>query len=169
MTPPASPTPAPRGLPWVLYPKLICVAVLLGSFVSVLVLIFATRREDLDDWRALVDAVGAIFKLVIVPGSFMTVVFSLLLLKRGGRWFLRQRWARIKLVLLVVTLPALHLLARGVFTAIREEVERTGASPEGPTGRLEVFTLLVVLTILVLLTAIWLARFKPRLGQREVE
>jgi hypothetical protein len=143
------------------------VAILLGGFVCSLVLILATPRESLDDWRALVDAVGTIFKLVLVPASFATVVFTLLLFWPRRRWFLRQRWAQVKVALLVLTLPALHLIARGVFTSVRREVESETGSPEGPTGQLEFFTDLVVLSIVVLLVALWLARFKPRLGQRK--
>ena len=72
----------------------------------------------------------------------------------------------MKVALLVVTLPALHLIARSTFTGIRTEVENPHGSPEGPTGLMEFFTTLVVVTIVVLLVALWLARFKPRLGQR---
>jgi hypothetical protein len=158
------PTPVRRGPPWPLYPKLVFVAILLGGFVAVLVLVLATPLESREDWRALLDAVGRIITLAIVPGSFLTVVFSLVLLRYGGRAFLRQRWAQAKLVLLVLTLPALHLTARGTFSAMRREVEQ--GSPEGPTGLFEFFTVLVVTTIVVLLLALWLARFKPRLGQR---
>ncbi len=74
---------------------------------------------------------------------------------------------RAKLVLLVLTLPALHLLARSVFTAMRLEVEKgMPAGTAGPTGSLHLFSGLVYASIAVLLAALWLARFKPRLGQR---
>ena len=167
MSDPAAAPPVVRTrLPWALYPKLVCVGTLLGSFVCVLVLILATPLEDRADWQSLVDQVGVLFAFLIVPGSFLTVLFSLLLFWPQRRTFLKQRWAQVKLVLLVVALPALHLLARSTFTGIRREVENPNGSPEGPTGMMEFFTVLVVVTIVVLLVALWLARFKPRLGQR---
>ena len=70
----------------------------------------------------------------------------------------------LKLVLLVLTLPALHTAARSVFSLIRVELD--GGSPEGPTGLLQTFTLLVAVAIAVLLVTLWLARYKPRLGER---
>lgn len=164
-TDPIAPAPN-RSVWWVVYPKLVAIAVLLGSFVCTLVLILATPRSSLEDWRPMVNSIGILFKLLIVPASFVVVVLSLVLFFRNRQWFLRQRWAQVKVLLLVATLPALHLLARSVFTSIRQEVEREGGSPEGPTGRLEMFTLLVAVTIVVLLLAIWLARFKPRLGSK---
>ena len=99
-----------------LLPKIVFVAVLFGSFVSVLVLILATPLESRADWQGLVDAVGTIFKIVIVPGSFVVVVFSVLLLIKHRRWFLKQRWAQVKVLLLVAALPASHLAARSVFS-----------------------------------------------------
>lgn len=165
------PAPVPpvstRKLPWLLLPKLLLVAVLLGSFVSTLVLVLAMPREDLKDWQEMLDAVGTLFRWLIVPGSFALVLVSLGLLWPRRR-LLRQRWMQVKVVLLVITLPALHLLARWTFTAMRREV--ADGSPEGPTGRLGFFTDLVVVTIVVLVTAVWLARFRPALGRgREAE
>lgn len=156
--------PRPVRPVWILLPKIAGVAVLLGSFTSVLVLILATPLRDFGDWQVLVDTIGRLFKLLIVPGSFVVVVLSLVLAWTHRSWYFRRRWAQVKTVLLVLALPATHLAAREVFSAIRREVEH--GSPEGPTGLLEAFTALVVASILVLLVAIWLARFKPRLGQR---
>lgn len=149
---------------WFLLPKIAAVAVVLGSFASALVLILATPLRDLDDWQGLVDTISRLFKLLIVPGSFLVVVLSLALAWKHRRWYFRRRWAQVKTALLVLALPATHLAARDVFSAIRREV--ADGSPEGPTGLLQAFTALVVASILVLVVAIWLARFKPRLGQR---
>lgn len=165
MTMPSSRKPRARraGPPWYLLPKLVLVAVLLGGFVCVLILILASPRQDLAQWQALLDVLGTLFRWVIVPASFGVVVFSLLLFAKMRRWFLARRWAQVKLVLLVVTLPASHLAARGIFGAMRREVAEP--APEGLTGLLSLFTALVVATIAVLVVTIWLARFKPRLGQ----
>jgi len=155
----ASPLAARRRPPWPLVPKLVSISLLLGSFASVEVLLRVLPRDTPEDWRRLVDAVGALFVTVIVPGSFLVVVFSLLLFWPQRRTFLRQRWAQVKVGLLVLTLPALHLLARGVFTGLRADVgaERLGEA----SASLGTFRLLVELTILVLLAAIWIARTKP--------
>ncbi len=89
-----TPAPSPGGRPpWALFPKIVCIALLLGGFASVAVLILATPLETPADWQALVDAVGRLFVLLIVPTSFLTVVFSLLLFWRSRRWFLTRRWA----------------------------------------------------------------------------
>ena len=150
--------------PWPLVPKLVFVSLLLGSFVSVEVLLRALPRESLEDWQRLIDAVGILFVTVIVPGSFLVVLFSVLLFWPQRRTFLRQRWAQVKVALLVLTLPALHLWARGVFTGLRAEVE-TGRL-DGAADTLAFFRILVEVTIAVLLVALWIARVKP--GARTV-
>jgi len=165
MTTPSPQAPRARrgGPPWFLLPKLVLVAVLLGGFVCVLILILTTPRRDPNEWQALLDVLGTLFRWVIVPASFGVVVFSLLLFAKMRRWFLARRWAQVKLVLLVVTLPTSHLAARSIFGAMRREVAQP--APEGLTGLLTLFTALVVATIAVLVVTLWLARFKPRLGQ----
>ena len=155
-----SPISPDRRLPWALYPKLVSVSVLLGGFVAAGALILAIPRQSLEDWRRLHDVISPLFTLVIVPASFATVAFSVLLFWPRRRALLRQRWMQVKLALLVLTLPALHLLARGTFTAMRREV--ADGSPEGPTGLLEFFLLLDAVSIAVVLAAMWLGRAKPR-------
>ncbi len=147
------------GPPWPLVPKLVSISLLLGSFVSVEVLLRVLPHESPEDWQRLVDAVGALFVTVIVPGSFLAVVFSLLLFWPQRRTFLHQRWAQIKIALLVLTLPALHLLARDVFTGIRADVEAARFVEAGEG--LDTFRLLVEVTIAVLLVVVWIARMKP--------
>jgi uncharacterized membrane protein len=154
-----SSTSSPRRPPWALYPKLISVCALLGGFLCALALIQALPRENLEDWGRLLDAVSPIFLLVIVPASFTTVLFSVCMFWPRRRELLRERWMQVKLGLIVATLPALHLLARGTFEAMRREVRE--GSPEGPTGLLDLFTLCVVASILVLLVALWIGRTKP--------
>lgn len=165
MSPARTPPPAHalRRLPWPLVPKIACVALLLGSFASVEVLTRALPRATAEDWRRLVEAVGTLFVTLIVPASFGTVAFSLLLLWPQRRTFFRQRWAQLKVGLLVLTLPALHLAARGVFTGLRGEV---GAGHlDAATASLATFRLLVEATVVVLLVAIGLARAKPPWGR----
>ena len=154
------PSPPPRRRPpWALYPKLISMSALLGGFFCVLALIYTATLDSLDAWHQLLDAISPLFLFVIVPASFTTVLFSVIMFWPRRRELLRERWMQVKLALIVATLPALHLLARGAFQAIRQEV--ANGSPEGPTGLLGYFTFLVYTSIAVLLVAIWVARYKP--------
>ena len=158
-TAPVPSAPVRRRPPWALYPKLISVCALRGGFLCVLARLATTELKDRAGWERMLDAISPLFLLVIVPASFTTVLSSLFLFWPGRRTLIRERWMQVKLVLLVLTLPALHLAARGTFESIRQEVAE--GSPEGPTGQLELFTLLVVVSVAVVLVALWIARFKP--------
>lgn len=153
------PPPPRRRPPWALYPKLISMSALLGGFLCVLALIYTATLDSLDKWHQLLDVISPLFLYVIVPASFTTVLFSVIMFWPRRRELVRERWMQVKLALIVATLPALHLLARDAFQAIRQEV--ANGSPEGPTGLLGYFTFLVVTSIVVLLVAIWVARYKP--------
>jgi len=155
----AAAAPTRRRPPWALYPKLVSVCALLGGFLCVLALIADATLADQAAWRRLLDAISPLFLLVIVPASFTTVVFSVVVFWPRRRELLRERWMQAKLILIVATLPALHLLARGTFQGMRREVD--AGSPDGPTGLLDLFTLQVVASAAVLLVAIWLGRYRP--------
>lgn len=155
-----------RGLrPWLLIPKVLAVAGFLGSLASALACVMLMETNTLDQWRAMVDAVESIIEKVMVPCAFATVGFGVALLALHWRALIRQRWMRVKAVLMAIGLPACHFWARGVFEFIEEQVER-GGSPEGPTGALECFQMALATGIVLLITLIWLGRHKPRLGQK---
>jgi len=152
--------PSRRRPPWALYPKLVSVCVVLGGFASVLVLTLVHPRDDLEAWRRMLDVVSPLFLYLIVPASFLLAVTSVAMLVPRWRELLRQRWMQVKLILVVATLPALHLMARSTFEAMRREV-RPGSSPEGPTGLFGLFQNLVIASLVVVLAALWIARYKP--------
>lgn len=81
-----------RGLrPWLLIPKILSVAVVLGAFVAVAVLMHTRTAQNLEQWIALIDMVITLFRYVIVPGVISILLFGLLLLIQHRRVFLRMR------------------------------------------------------------------------------
>lgn len=147
-----------RGLrPWLLLPKILCVAIALGAATSATVL-WCQRRS-----AGGLDVIGAMHILlahVMVPALLGALFFGFLLLLQHPRIFLKQRWLQVKLLLAAAGFPILHLLATHEMDQLRTLLLPVESTPLRP--RLLVI-LLVALWVMVTLIA--LGRLKPRLGQ----
>jgi len=149
---------AGRGIrPWLLILKILCFAIAVGSLVSALVL-WAARRSagGLD----VVDTLHLLLAQVMVPALSGAIFFGLLLLLQHPGILLRQRWLRVKLILLACSLPVLHVLAASQLDNLRTLLLPLDSSPR-PTS----LPLVLGATIVVFVIAIFLGRIKPRLGQ----
>lgn len=145
-----------RGLrPWLLIPKVVAVALIIGGLAAVLVLDQATRSLAMttDQVRLVGRLIGLLFKYQIVPATILALVLGLLLLLQHPRQFLRMRWLIVKLLLVAVTVPAAHIL-------LRSQVQRMQESPPAQVGPCVAGILGGFLAILLL------GRLKPRLGQK---
>ena len=156
-----------RGVrPYLLLPKIVCVATFLGGLVSLLVLLLLPEPpQTREAWIAQAELVRRGFGWVIVPSATGAVVFGSLLLRCHFRVFLRMRWVRVKLALIAVFVPGLHLFMRSRSIRLARLVEGDGDLAEAAVvrGELAAGTLAALGFVLVV---IFLGRIKPRLGQR---
>ena len=153
-----------RGLrPFILIPKILSVAALLGGFLAVSILLHAKDPQNLDQWRSLIGTVNILFLRLIVPAVFSVVFFGLLLLLSHWRVFLAQRWFRLKLLLLVIALPPLHLTGR--YLVHRSQHALAEGDLEQVEHLMGRFSLTVDIAVLAVALVMGLSRHKPRLGK----
>jgi uncharacterized membrane protein len=158
-----------RGLrPWLLIPKIIAVAVYVGGLATVLGLWLAsdfTSFELIDPRRDLViRQVSRVMVCLVVPALLVALLLGVALLLQHPREFLRMRWLQIKLISLVILIPAAHLYCRSCFQAIRHAPDK--ASSDQASAR---FTLGIGATLAASVWVVVLGRLKPRLNQRLAE
>lgn len=143
-----------RGLrPWLLLPKFICVCVAFGALVTGLVLWVA---ETASRSNGLLEIEHRIFGHVMVPAIIGALFFGLLLFLQHPRGFSRLRWLQIKLAVVVIFLPVIHVWVSSQLVAL--------GYPEGKGDGATLVTWLYIAVITLVLLMI-LGRQKPRLGQ----
>lgn len=141
-----------RGIrPWLLIPKYLAVATAIGGLAAVIVIdrTFGTAEIEAVKTGRLI---AAIFRFAIIPATIAAMALGVLLFLQHPRPFIRMRWMRIKLVIVLTVVPLAHLL-------LRSQVDLMQISPPahitGPS--------IVALAGFVLIAV--LGRLKPRLGQ----
>jgi len=154
-----------RGIrPWLLIPKVLSVAALFGGFLSAAVLLHTSDPQTHEQWAHLIETVSTLFRRLIVPAVLCVILFGVLLLWQHWRVFLTLRWVRVKLALLLVTLPPLHLTGRWLIGHARQALD------DGQLDRVAElmgrFTLTVDLAVLAVIVVVVIGRHKPRLGQK---
>jgi len=153
-----------RGIrPWLLIPKVLAVAALFGGFLSASVILHTSNPKTPEQWTQLIETVSHLFIRLIVPAVLSVIVLGLALLLQHPRVFLMRRWVQVKLLLLLVALPPLHLTARGLLHQARLALE------DGQLDRtaqlLGRFTLAVDIAVVAVAVVVFIGRHKPRLGQ----
>ena len=126
---------------------------------------FTTVPDDAGQWRILVDAMRAVFYACVFSGILILIPVGGILWWRRRAALHGQRWFRALMLMLLVTIPGLHISARLTSIALRHAVE-AGESARAATlwNRLG---WLFVCAFVVLLIAAWIATARPRLGQRD--
>ncbi len=153
-----------RGLrPWLLIPKLLSVAALFGGFLAASVLLHTREPATDAQWAELIETVGVLFRRLIVPAVFCVVIFGVLLLVQHWRVFLAMRWMRLKLLLLLLALPPLHLTGRWLIGEAR--LALAAGDLERVAELMGRFTLTADLAVAALALVMVIGRHKPRLGQ----
>lgn len=156
-----------RGLrPWLLIPKVLSLGLLFGGMTSAAVLVHTAQPTTPGDWQSLVDNVGTIFIWLIVPAVLATLFFGLLLLLMHPRVFLGRRWLQVKLVVLAISLPVLHLSGRHTLHDMRRHLSEGSIEELGPL--LWNLTCIMDAAVIFVAAAIVIGRHKPRLGQWEI-
>ncbi len=157
-----------RGVrPWLLIPKLLCLAIFVGAYVAAMVLWFYYRLGYSDGEVWPVRAVSVVFLRVIVPSLIAALLFGLLLFAQHPKVFITRRWLQVKLVI-AVSLTGMHTIARGTFKGIKAVV--LDASWQGDTAEIEAacarFSACLIAGLIGAVLLVLLGRLKPRLGQQ---
>ncbi len=154
-----------RGLrPWLLIPKILSLCALLGGFLAASVLLHANQPTTHEQWSALIGTVSTVFLRLIVPAVFCVVIFGVLLFFQHPKVFMKLRWFQVKVVLLILLLPPLHLTGRGLIHKARQALAE--GNLERVADLMSNFTITADLAALALVIVIVIGRLKPRLGQK---
>lgn len=155
-----------RGIrPYLLTAKIVGVAMFFGGLVSVLVLVLLPERPIGEaGWLQLSDQVRRAHVWVIIPGLVVAMAAGLLLLASIWRALIRMRWFQVKLALVVVCVPTLHLVMSSRSLALRSAISEhePACEYERLCGQLIAGTLAALVFALAVMV---LGRVKPRLGQ----
>lgn len=119
-----------------------------------------------EEWRVLISAMRAAFYACVFTGILILIPVGSMLWWRRRAALRGQRWFRLLLAVLIVTIPVIHISARLTSIALRHAVD------EGDLARAATLWdrlgSLFLAGFIVLLIASWIATARPRLGQREV-
>jgi hypothetical protein len=154
-----------RGLrPWLIQVKLMGLALFFGG-VAAIVAVGALGPEPADaaGWALLRGAMRAIFWPCVFGGLALAIVTGLVLFARHARTFAGTRWFRLKAALLVVSVPGLHLAARGRVLAFYAAIDE-GRMADLPALRDRV-TIAFAFAFVVMAAIAVIGRVKPRLGR----
>jgi hypothetical protein len=157
-----------RGIrPWLLIPKVLCLAIFVGAYVAATMLWFYYRMGYSDGAAWPVRAVSVVFRGVIVPSLFATLLFGVLLFAQHPKVFITRRWLQAKL-LIAAALVGVHTNARGTFQSIKAVV--LDAAWQGETAEIEAecvrFSVYLIVGLVGAVLLVGLGRLKPRLGQQ---
>lgn len=143
--------------------KLICVGCFLGGLAGYLAVILAAQRPGHpEQLQTFIEVTERFFTRIIIPAGIGAEIVGIFLLLSIWRVMIRMRWFQIKMVVLAIGMPGLHLFLRGRVSALETLPGDTPTLPQ------ELHTHLLVgvwagIAVAVVLT--WLGRIKPRLGQ----
>jgi uncharacterized membrane protein len=155
-----------RGVrPWLLVPKVVAIALYVGGLAAVAFIWVGSNYNAMppDDPRRqwLLNLVGRMMVFFVVPALLLAVVLGVLLLLQHPRVYLRMRWLRVKLLVLLIVIPFGHFWCRTQTLKLRDpatsiEARRAAAS------RLSVG---LIGTLIGSIGAVVIGRARPRLGQ----
>lgn len=126
---------------------------------------FGERPANISDWRVLVSAMRAVFYACVFTGILILVPVGCMLWWRRRAALRGQRWFHGLLLILVLTIPGLHIGARLTSVALRKSVDAGQAAESAVLW--DRLGWLFFLALTVFLIASWIATARPRMGQRE--
>jgi hypothetical protein len=154
-----------RGLrPLLLQVKFVGLFGFFGGLAALSALgLFGPRPADASGWVLLKDSMRAIFWPCLFGGLVVTILAGLALWLRHPVVFARLRWFRLKVLLLVVCVPLLHLYARGAVTAMYEAIDEERLADAALHW--DAVTRAYLITLVVMFAIACVGRVKPRLGE----
>ena len=151
--------------PFFLLPKLIAVALFVGSLASILVIWFGSGFASLppaDPRRLLLlRLIGLLVRFLTVPALLAALLFGLALFLQHPRQFIRMRWLIVKLATLAILIPAAHLFLYTRMELLRDAFAHHTTNPTADSQFAYGFATVLAVSIFVVI----LGRLKPRLGQ----
>ncbi|HVT90832.1 MAG TPA: hypothetical protein VHD56_18405 [Tepidisphaeraceae bacterium] len=153
-----------RGIrPWLLAPKIVAVIIYVGGLATVLGLWNASDFKSLsltDPRRTLVlDQVSRLMVFLVVPALLVALISGLALLMQHPRVFLKTPWIRVKIIALLILIPASHFYCRSCFIALRNATNQSAS--DSVANQLNIgFILAFAGSVCIVL----IGRFKPRFG-----
>ena len=165
MTSPTKPNPRKPGRgfrPYLLLPKVLAVAVYFGSIVAAAAIWF-TQPDNQNTQQQLhtLNLVANLVAYLGVPALTLAIVLGIALTLQATKIMLRQRWLQVKLLLIILAVPTLHL-----FMASRAHALRSAIQNDVPTHHLSLqFSIGFIFLILGSAALIIISRHKPRFGQ----
>jgi uncharacterized membrane protein len=155
-----------RGIrPWLLIPKVMCVALFLGSLAAANFIWFTSRWTELDaaDGHRLwtVNLIGSMMRFLTVPALLLAIGFGFALLLQHPRTFLRLRWLQLKLACVLVAIPASHFFLSSRLALLRAAAETAHDDRAAAVQ----FGCGLAISCIAFAGIVVLARLKPRLAQ----
>ena len=136
----------------------------LGALVAMWA--FSPEPTNGGEWRLLVTTMRSVFYACVFTGILILVPVGSILWRRRRKTLHGRRWFRTLLVILLVTIPGLHIGARLTSIALRKAVEANDATRAAELWNRLGWLFLIAL--LVFLVASWIATARPRLGQHDM-
>lgn len=156
-----------RGLrPYLIVLKILSVAAFFGGLMVVLIVVLGRPvPRSPASWHDEIALVHRIYTGVIIPGLVAALVFGTPLFASIWRVMLRMRWFAVKMILIAVAVPALHLYMRSRSLAVEALLAQPAPDLQHASALRAQMTAGTVLAIVFAVAAIILGRVKPRLGQ----
>jgi hypothetical protein len=156
-----------RGIrPWLLMAKLVGVICFAGGLGSLAALAWGSPEPpDRMTWKFLADCAHWLLVPGTIGGGILAILAGICLWLQMPSAFLRMRWFRLKIVLVIVLIPAFHLWGRSTALMLHEALDKLARIDEVPPlwDRLAIIFLLAFFAMLLI---VWIGRIRPRLGQR---
>ena len=151
---------------WLTFLRLLGMAGVMGGLGALIAFMIVSEvPRDQPTWQAMVTAMRAVFYSTVFAGILILVPVGAILWRRHRASLRGRRWFCAMMVLLVITIPALHISARLTSHALQHAVETMEFDRAWTLwSRL---TNLFIAAFFVFLFVTLIAQMKPRLGQRD--
>lgn len=150
---------------WLIAAKLIAVALYVGGLAAVTFIWVGGDYNAIpigDPRRAwLINLVGRVMVFFVVPVLILAMLLGVALLLRSPATFLRMRWLRVKLVMLLVLIPSGHFWCRAQTLKLRDAAAPAKVHAAAARG----LSYGLVGTLVGSVAVIVIGRIKPRFGQ----
>ncbi|UCD74268.1 MAG: hypothetical protein JSV91_10805 [Phycisphaerales bacterium] len=155
-----------RGIrPWLILAKLIGLFCFIGGLAAAAGLACGSPAPaDRAEWKLAAEYLHWIIIPGMVGGGILALAAGGCLWLQMPRVFLRMRWFKVKIPLVVVLVGGFHLWGRFTARLLHEALDKPARIAEVPLiwDRL---SLILLLAFFAMLPIVYFGRVKPRLGQ----
>ena len=154
-----------RGLrPWLLIPKVLCVAAGFGATLAAAACLLCVGAGDTHDQIVTMATLGLVLlDWIVCPSLVIAAALGVWLLVTHGFHLLRMRWLALKLIVIIGLMPWPMLGGRSQMLWLIETDPMCNSAY--PAGGVRLGLVNLGGAVLLWIAIIWLGRHKPRLGQ----